>query len=135
MRKYLEKAKDVIDALKLGREIKLEEGSGKIYLIDGFVVKENIDGFHINYTINQKDKPYIEEEDKLKLEVGKFYKTRSGKRAYCYRFEERSEITKAIFSFVIDNCGKFGTDINGNFSFDADMKSDFDIVGIWEAER
>lgn len=84
MRKYLNTAEDVIKALRDGKEVKLEEGSGKIYLIDGLVVKENIDGFHINYTINQRDKPYIEEEDKLKLKAGKLYKTRDGRKAFVY---------------------------------------------------
>lgn len=135
MRKYLEKAKDVIDALKLGREIKLEEGGcGKIYLIDGLVVKENIDGYHINYTINQKDNPYIEEQEPLKIEVGEFYKTRDGRKARCF-FADKCF---SIFGFTIDGLidvvktNKDGEQIISG-RFDGEMFPT-DIVGYWDVE-
>lgn len=81
---YLNTPEEVIKALKDGKEIFLEEGgAGKVKLIDGLFVKEWNDQFNINYTINLRDKPYILEEEPLKIEVGKFYRTRRGDKVVC----------------------------------------------------
>lgn len=133
MRKYLNTAEDVIKALRDGKEVKLEDGGeGRISIIDNFVVKNTNNGYHINYTINQRDKPYIEEEDKLKLEVGKCYKTRDGSKAHCF-FADKC---LSFFRFTIDGLmdvvetNKDGEQIIPG-RFDGEMLST-DIVGYWE---
>lgn len=112
MKKYLNTPEEVIKALKEGKEVRLEEGgAGVVKLIDGLCVKQWQDQFNINYTINLRDKPFIEEVEPLKIEVGKFYRTKGNKKAYVY-FDYGNRLFRAVCddytnSYCIDNKGEY----------------------------
>lgn len=120
-RVYLNTPEEVIKALIDGKEIFLEEGgAGKVKLIDGFCVKEWNDQFNINYTINLRDKPFVYEQETLIIEVGKFYKTRDGRKARCFFTSVDGD---AMFS--IDGYDAIlNTNSNENYLLD--------IIGPWE---
>lgn len=138
MRKYIFSKEEVIKELKNGKKLYEKDYPQNHYeMIDGIICGQfgKNEPFIINCPMDMDDKFYIEEEKPFQIEVGKFYKTRNGKRVYCYRFEPKNEITKALFGFVVDNGAMFSTDIKGKYYFAPDGKSDLDIVGIWKAER
>ena len=126
---YLETPEAVIKALKDGKEVFLDEGgAGKVVLIDGFCVKQWNDQFNINYTINLRDKPYILEEEPLKIEVGKWYETRDHQKARCYYSG------KATAFFSIDNDSTpIGVYLNGRLY--EDRESSLDIIGPWKEDK
>lgn len=65
-------------------------------------------------------------------EVGKLYKTRDGRKAYCYIFQEKTDLENSFFDFVVDNYGCFSTTADGKHFFNEDKKSNFDIIGYWD---
>lgn len=126
---YLETPEDVIKALKDGKEVFLDEGgAGKVVLIDGFCVKQWNDQFNINYTINLRDKPYIFEEETLKIEVGKWYETRDHRKARCY------DVDSGVCYFTIDHCICFTTDTKGIY-WKGQEEDDLDIIGHWKEDK
>ena len=124
---YLETPEAVIKALKDGKEVFLEEGgAGKVKLIDGFCVKEWNDQFNINYTINLRDKPFVYEQEPLKIEVGKWYETRDHQKARCFRVTDRA----CNCSFTIDNGFVFCTYKDGKYGVEKECS--LDIIGSWD---
>ena len=125
---YLKTPEVVIKALKEGKDVFLDEGgAGKVVLIDGFCVKQWNDQFNINYTINLRDKPYILENEPLKIEVGKWYETRDHQKARCYCKG------KTYAAFSIDNaCATIVVYLNGRLY--EDSESSCDIIGTWKGE-
>lgn len=84
MKKYLETPEEVIDALHEGKTIVADSGE-KIRLYKGILIgKLNKTRYIINTCITSEDDPYFEEPKPLKIEVGKFYKTRAGDKARCF---------------------------------------------------
>lgn len=131
-KKYLKNDGEVIQALKEGHVLKVENGGeGYIYMQDGFIVKNNNSGYHINYTINECDKPYYFIENPLKIEVGKFYKTRNGIKARCFFAD-----SFRFFKFTIDGLSDvFKTNIKGEHLIPGRFENEEmpnDIVDYWE---
>ena len=79
MKKYLKTPKEVINALYEGKEIR--SGDYIYKMIDGLICYFKKGGWAVGVYINDIEKPYIEEAEPLKFEVGKFYKMRNGKKA------------------------------------------------------
>lgn len=129
---YLETPEAVIKALKEGKEVFLDEGgAGKVVLIDGFCVKQWNDQFNINYTINLRDKPYILEEEPFKIEVGKFYKTRDGRKAWVVSRQQDEHYPYIIA--VLDEVDAYAVTKDGRF-YD-DRPYSFDLVGEWDGDN
>ena len=124
---YLETPEAVIKVLKEGKEIK-DQYNNSFKIVDGFIVATYDDDFYIGYTIHSINKPYILEEEPLKIEVGKWYETRDHQKARCYRGEGN------LFFFTIDNIGNFNTMINGNYYLTG-KTSNLDIIGPWEGNN
>lgn len=70
---------------------------------------------------------YVEEQEPLKIEVGNFYKTRNGKKAYCFYKEEDKLYPNHI---AIDN-GNWDIYTDDGLTF-CDEENPEDIVGYWE---
>ena len=82
MKKYLSTPEEVIKALKEGKDVR--SGTGCCYkMIDGVICVLGRSGWCIGVHINDAENPYIEEVEPLKIEVGKFYKTRNGNKWLC----------------------------------------------------
>lgn len=116
---YLETPEAVIKALKEGKEVR-DKNHYSFKIVDGFIVATYDSNFYIGYTIAGQDKPYILEEEPIKIEVGKFYKTKNGQKARCFF---TSIDGSAMFS--IDG---YDTILNTN----SNEKYLFDIIGPWE---
>ena len=80
---YLETPKAVVKALKEGKVIKDDNGYS-YKLVDGFIVSADVNEFFVGDNISSGYKPYILEEEPLKIEVGKWYETRDGRKAFVY---------------------------------------------------
>lgn len=112
MKKYLKTPEEVIKALKEGKEIKNKVNW--IYkLIDGVIVVFYSGGsdFEVNALIRSHEELYIEETEPLKIEVGKFYRTKGNKKAYVY-LDYGNGLFRAVCdyytnSYCIDDKGEY----------------------------
>ena len=92
MKKYLETPEEVVDALKMEKEVFTENGRTYLDKDSGIsITKWNKGGWGINSYIDSSNAPYIEVEDpkpEIKLEVGKYYVNRSHQIVLCaYKFD------------------------------------------------
>lgn len=126
MKKYLKTPEEVVDALKEGKTV-FGRTFEKFELYRGFIIEKNRGGYAINSNIYNADTPFIKEPDPLKIEVGKFYKTRAGKKARCFCIEGgKARLT-------IDGCyGCLEVYLKTGCACSDGAKSDYDIIGPWE---
>ena len=117
---YLETRESVIKALKDGKEVRDKYGS-ICKLVDGIIISKLNDFFEIGKPIRSVNKPYILEEEPLKIEVGKWYETRDHQKTRCFK------VNPGLCFFTIDNVGNFNTLINGNYYING-KTSNLDII-------
>ena len=124
MKRYLKTPEEVIKALKEGKEIRDKYGS-ICKLVDGIIISKLNNFFEIGKPIRSVNKPYILEEEPLKIEVGKFYETRDHQKARCFCKGEN-------FAFLsIDNdITPISVFLNGHIY--KDSEEPLDIIGPWE---
>ena len=81
-KRYLKTPEEVIDALQAGK--KIEAGDFEYRLVGEVIIAINKTdkSWAVNAGIYSDDIPFIDEPEPLKLEVGKFYKTRDGRKAW-----------------------------------------------------
>lgn len=126
MKKYLTTPEEVIKALKEGKEVK--SGVSCCYkMIDGVICVSGRNGWCIGTHINDAEEPYIEEAEPLKIEVGKFYKTKGNKKAYVY-LDYGNGLFRAVCadytnSYCIDDKGEYTCYPKAN---------KLDLVSPWE---
>lgn len=99
MKRYLKTPEEVIRALKEGKTV---ETDMKFYVLkDGllncYAKSKTGSWWTVNSVIYDSDMPYVEEPDALKLEVGKFYKTRDGRKAWVVECTDK----KGVYPFVV----------------------------------
>ena len=89
MKRYLKTIEEVIQALKDGKTV--EDKDYKYRLVSGIICsvdkeeeQKGCSNWIVGETIFKWAKPYVMEPEVLKLEVGKFYKTRDGRKAFVY---------------------------------------------------
>lgn len=117
---YLEIPEAVIKALKEGKVVKSK--NVKYRLIDGINGRTM---WTVGNSIFEYEDAYIDEPEPLKIEVGKFYKTRDGRKARCY------DVDSVVCYFTIDHCTCFTTDTNGIY-WKGQEEDDLDIIAPWE---
>lgn len=131
MRKYLKTKEDIIKALKDGKKLYEKDYPQNHYeMIDGIICGQSGKNspFIINCAMDMDDKFYIEEEKPLTIEVGKFYRTRDGRRAYCFYKEEGTLYTN---HFVIDGESRYGIYTDDGLIL-SDGENPEDIIGYWD---
>ena len=107
----------------------IKDGNGYNYkFVDGFIVSTYENGFIVGDNIFSGNTPYILEEEPLKIEVGKFYKTRDGRKAFVYE-KIKFDYPKP---FCVVKAGKLDS-----YNVNADGKQEdnerpSDIVAPWE---
>lgn len=128
-KRYLKTPEEVVQALKEGKTVQMNGMEYGIInnLIVGFdkIIKE----IFINPTIRLSEKPYVDEPEPLKLEVGKFYKTRDGRKAWVMEctdmkgaFPFRVATQRECSTYVVTKDGRrFFEDTDGT-----------DLVAPWE---
>lgn len=125
MKRYLKTPEEVVDALKEGKTV--YSSCGKYRMHNGIVVQEHVTYFTVNPCLLSTENLYIKEPAPLLLEVGKFYKTRDGKKARCFYIDED------IARCTIDGCFEwFGVYLKTGCACSDVVKSDYDIIGPWE---
>lgn len=129
MTKYLHTPEEVIDALQAGKTLTDGRTTWKMY--NGWVVRRcNRNIWGVCDSITSCNDVYIEEQEPLKLEVGKFYKTRDGRKAWVVsqQKDERYPYIVAILGEG-DCCYPMKS---GRFF--AKENSAFDLVAPWEEQ-
>lgn len=130
MKRYLHTPEEVMQALKEGKTV---ETDMKYYVLkDGLpnCYAKNKTGrwWTVNSAIYDSDRPYVDEPEPLKLEVGKFYKTRDGRKAWVVAYKQSYQYP--YYVAVIGQVGTYAVLENGYFGFD--KPSPEDIVAPWE---
>lgn len=124
---YLETPEAVVKALKDGKEVRDKYGS-ICKLIDGIIISKLNNFFEIGKPIRSVNKPYILEEEPLKIEVGKFYKTRDGSKAWVV-----SRHKDEHFPYIIAVLGKIDAyAVTKDGRFYDDRPYAYDLVAPWE---
>lgn len=132
MKKYLKTMEQVIQVLKDGKTV--EDRDYKYRLISGIICSINKEeerrGSHkwiVGDCVDAWEKPYITEPEIFKLEVGKFYKTRGGKKVIILA-DTRKE------KFFVAQIGKWTNPytVRKNGCIYEKNENDFDLVALWE---
>lgn len=129
MKRYLKTYEEVIDALKAGKVIRDKDSQWT--LRDGFIIRKdaNYASWVINDCISSNYTDiYVDEPEPLKIEVGKFYKTRDCRKAIVL-----GECLNLKNPFMVSIIGSISpayyVSENGE---DFDGKSSLDLVAPWE---
>ena len=124
---YLETPEAVIKALKEGKVIK-DENNYSYKIVDGFIVAVNKNEFFVGDNIFSGNRPYILEEEPLKIEVGKFYKTRDGRKAFVCA----NTYTGLCWVVIIDSSADrtFCCTVDGMFC--PGEENEKDLIAPWE---
>lgn len=127
---YLETPEAVIKALKEGKVIKDDNGYS-YKLVDGFIVSADVNEFFVGDNISSGYKPYILEPEPLKIEVGKFYKTRDGRKAFVCA----NTYTGLCWVVIIDSSADrtFCCTVDGMFC--PGEENEKDLVAPWEEDK
>lgn len=131
-KRYLKTFEEAIDALQAGKKLYSKDGSTRWELYKGVIVSKllNGDAWVVNSTIVNYYGTYIEEPESLKLEVGKFYKTRRGDKVVCLC--QRGDyyihrLNSYIVGYWVDKTGR------ALFNGVPEMtETDSDVVALWE---
>lgn len=133
MKRYLKTPEEIAKELKEGKEV-LCDTLGRHYkykIIDGVIFKYNGNSWVMNGCLGSLDKPYIDELESLNLEVGKFYKTRDGRKAWVVS-QQKDEQYPYIVA-ILGEVDAYSAMKDG--SFFAHRTSVFDIVAPWEETK
>lgn len=128
MKRYLKTPEEVIDALQAGK--KIEAGDFEYRLVGEVLIAINKTdkSWAVNAGIYSDDIPFIEEPEPLKLEIGKFYKTRNGRKAWVIACQQSFHYPYVV-AILGDPCSYTVLE-NGSFS-EARTSPD-DLVAPWE---
>ena len=130
-KRYLKTIKAVIKELKAGKEVLSGAPFGRTYkykMIDGVICRYTGDGWVLNDCLSSSDKTYIEEPESLNLEVGRFYKTRDGRKAWIVAHQQGFHYPYNVA--VVGNTGICTVLENGCFC--EGRTSPDDLVAPWE---
>lgn len=130
MKRYLKTPEEMIDALQAGK--KIEAGDFEYRLVGKVIIAINKTdkSWAVNAGIYSDDIPFIDEPEQLKLEVGKFYKTRDGRKAWVVSQQKDEQ-----YIYIVAILGEVGTySAMKDGSFFAHRTSVFDIVAPWEEQ-
>lgn len=127
-KRYLKTPEEMIDALQAGK--KIEAGDFEYRLVGEVIIAINKTdkSWAVNPGIYSDDIPFIDEPEPLKLEVGKFYKTRDGRKALVVSRHQDEH-----FPYVIAVLGKvdaYAVTKDGRFYDDRPYA--YDLVAPWE---
>lgn len=128
-KRYLKTPEEVIDALQAGK--KIEAGDFEYRLVGEVLIAINKTdkSWAVNAGIYSDDIPFIDEPEPLKLEVGKFYKTRNGRKAWIVAPRQQGSCNL----YVVSALGYSDTyNVFENGSLYSVKVSDWDLVAPWE---
>lgn len=129
-RRYLKTPEEVTAALKEGKVV-LDRTGNKYKSINGFIVVSYISGgWGVDPFIGNHEGLYVEEPKPLKLEVGKFYKTREGRQAFVF-----AKITNYSYPFYVATVGELNAySVNAEGRQTNSEPLPLDLVAPWEEQ-
>lgn len=129
-RRYLKTPEEVTAALKEGKVV-LDRTGNKYKSINGFIVVSYISGgWGVDPFIGNHEGLYVEEPKPLKLEVGKFYKTREGRKAFVF-----AKITNYSYPFYVATVGELNAySVNAEGRQTNSEPLPLDLVAPWEEQ-
>lgn len=122
MKQYIKdlSVEQVIERLKSGEV--LQGTTGTYEMIDGIIIHKEKDNWAITPVIRRDYECYFDRpEPEIEIEVGSFYKTRNGLKAYAYTAAAENRI-----AVVVENQIPYTVSINGYVSDEAE--NDLDLV-------
>lgn len=133
MKKYLNTVEELTQALSEGKTVYCDyddEGVMEIKLVNGILVQKYEEVFYISPGDLEFDTNefYLKEKEPLKIEVGKFYKTRSGVKVICVK--KPSERGYSCCFAVLGQERIISTTAKGEFVEGEERAGD--IVDYWE---
>ena len=133
VKKYLNAPEEVITALQAGK-IVLDSNKNKYKMINGTVAFYHASRkeWGLNMFITNHDGLYIEENSSLKLEVGKFYRTRRGDKVIVLYINNKTGAANCpVFIAAIGKaCSYFVSETGSYYSSGRDTA--WDIVAPWK---
>ena len=132
-KRYLKTPEEVIQALQDKKEV-FDLFDNNYKLVNGIIIYRTQKGdWGINAHIGRTDKLYVDEPEQIKLEVGKFYKTRGGDKAIVLYINDKADagnwpVIVAVVGKV--NCSYSVSKTGGYYSSGRDTV--WDIVAPWE---
>lgn len=132
-KRYLKTPEEVIQALQDKKEV-FDFLDNNYKLVNGIIIyRTQKGGWGINAHIGHADKLYVDETESLKLEVGKFYRTRRGDKAIVLYINDKADagnwpvlvavVGKVNCSYSVSKTGDYFSSGNGTA---------WDIVAPWE---
>lgn len=132
MKKYLKTPEEVIDVLQDGKVVTNKEGCHyKMYKGVIFCFWKNKKQWDITFTLGYSDDLYVDEPEQLKLEVGKFYKTRDGRKAIVLAYYCEEE----VYPYLVARIGVWEEPYRvakNCFRLDEKELDAWDLVAPWE---
>lgn len=113
------------------------DGKSELKLLNNILIRKDADGEIIigGHIIFKENVFYIEEKEPVKLEVGKFYKTRDGKKVCCF-YKYKSNVYDFNWAFIKVNeqpdIAIFKSRDNGRQWESENAYHGDDIVDYWE---
>lgn len=129
-KRYLHTPEEVIDALQAGKKVETEDLEYKF--INGILVATSKTNKHwiVYPALSASIDHYINESKSLKLEVGKFYRTRRGDKVVCLCHRGDYYIHR-LNSYIVG----YWVDKTGRALFNGipeRTETDSDVVELWE---
>lgn len=129
-KRYLTTPEEVTAALKEGKVV-LDRTGNKYKSINGFIVVSYISGeWGVDPFIGNHEGLYVEEPKPLKLEVGKFYKTRDGRKAFVYTITEEAAYPCWVVLVNSSEGGTYCCTIDGQYTTNEEHNKD--LIATWE---
>lgn len=126
-KKYLKTPEEVIDALAAGKVV-IDHDGYHYKMYKGVIFWKDKEQWDVAPLLSYKYGVYVEEPEQLKLEVGKFYKTRDGRKAWVVSQQKDEQ-----YIYIVAILGEVDTySAMKDGSFFAHRTSVFDIVAPWE---
>ena len=130
-KRYLKTPEEVVDALKAGK--KIEAGDFEYRLVGEVLIAINKTdkSWAVNAGVYSDDIPFIDEPEPLKLEVGKFYKTREGLKVITLCIDKNNTNCFPVRVAVVDSqYASYHVKETGEYANCSN--SVWDIVAPWE---
>lgn len=132
-KKYLKTPEEVIQALQDKKEV-FDFLDNNYKLVNGIIIYRTQKGdWGINAHIGCTDKLYVDEPESLKLEVGKFYKTRRGNKVIVVYINDEADagnwpvlvtvVGKVSCTYSVSKTGSYNS---------SSCDTAWDIVAPWE---
>lgn len=134
MKRKIKDFNDFLTCIKAGKKVIDGNGEMLYYFENGCICCKDKEGFvwyNTYVDTNDLSRIEVEEQEQFNIEVGKFYRTRDGSKAYCFYKDKEDKFFPN--HFVIE--GESGCETyKDDGSYFKDEESCFDIVAYWEEE-